>query len=233
MGTFLSYSRHDSEFVDILHRLLISKGYDAWLDRRNISAGSRWDREIEDAIKQRSHLTVVLSPDSVVSQNVADEWSYAIDEGKTVIPILHRDCDVPMRLRRMNWIDFTQRPFQIALKEYQTALGEPDYRSNDRYELARRDGMIFLSLPETSIRVGFVYTDYPQADSFLRTVWFTLLWSLINRSDAGINYDYGVRWSLRNTVTQETYAPPEDGMLIHEMGIEPNMSLEVVLHQRD
>lgn len=75
MGSFLSYSRYDSDFVDILHRLLISKGYDAWLDRRNISASSRWDREIEQAIKQRSHITVILSPDSVKSQNVADEWS--------------------------------------------------------------------------------------------------------------------------------------------------------------
>ena len=231
MGTFISYSRVDSDFVDILHRLLTSKGYDAWLDRRNISAGSRWDQEIETAIKQRSHMTVILSPSSVESANVADEWSYAIDEGKTVIPILHRPCDVPMRLRRMNWIDFSNQPISDAFKAYIETLGSPDYRPNNRFELARRDGMIFISLPHANIRISFVYTDYPEANAFLRTVWFTLLWSIIDRSSVQTsdNFDYGQRWSLKNTVTNELCPAPTQGMLIHEIGIEPNCSLEVVL----
>lgn len=232
MGTFLSYSRADSDFVDILYRLLNSKGYDAWLDRPDISVGSRWDKAIETAIKQRSHLTVILSPDSVESQNVADEWSFAIDEGKNIIPIMYRSCDVPMRLRRLNWIDFTNKTIAESFKEYINILGEPDYRPNDRYELAKRDGMVFIKLPEADIRIAFVYTDYPEANAFLRTAWFTLLWRIVPRNDAtkSQNYEYGKRWSLRNTQTQEVYPIPEENTLIHEMGIEPNSSLEIVLH---
>jgi len=232
MGTFLSYSRFDSEFVDILHRLLTSKGYDAWLDRRDISAGSRWDQEIEKAIKSRSHLTVILSPESVQSANVADEWSYAIDEGKIVIPILYRSCDVPMRLRRLNWIDFTQQPFGDAFTAYLTTIGNPDYRPNDRFELARRDGMVFITLADADVRVAFVYTDYPEADAFIRTVWFTLLWSVIPRdSHQEGYYGYGTKWSLANTITGELYSPPIGKQLIHEIGIEPNSSLDVVIHR--
>lgn len=232
MGTFLSYSRVDSDFVDLLHRLLTSKGYDVWLDRRGISAGSRWDNEIENAIKQRSHLTIILSPESVKSQNVGDEWSYALDEQKTLIPILYRKCEVPMRLRRLNWIDFTSRPFGDVFSDYLMALGEPDYRPNDRYELARREGMVFIALPEANIRVAFVYTDYPEARAFLRTVWFTLLWSVVPRSsDANSDYGYGTKWSLRNVVTGKVYEFPGQNMLIHEMGIEPNSALDVILHR--
>jgi hypothetical protein len=231
MGTFLSYSRVDSDFADLLHRLLTSKGYDAWIDRQSIPVGGRWDNEIEGAIKNRSHLTVVLSPESVVSQNVADEWSYALDEGKVVVPLLYRSCDVPMRLRRMNWIDFITTPFADAFSKYLDVLGNPDHRPNDRYELARRDGMVYVALKEANIRIAFIYTDYPTADSFLKTIWFTLLWSVVPReSVTRPNYDYGLKWSLRDTTTKLTYPPPNEGILIHEMGIEPNSSIDIVLH---
>jgi hypothetical protein len=101
MGVVLSYSRNDSDFADILNRLLESRGYDVWIDRRNIEVGSRWDQSIEAAINGRSHLAVILSPSSAASENVADEWSYAFEKGKTIIPIYYQNCEVPMRLRRL------------------------------------------------------------------------------------------------------------------------------------
>lgn len=36
-----------------------------------------------------------------------DEVSYALEEGKKVIPVLLSDCDTPFRLRRLQRIDFT------------------------------------------------------------------------------------------------------------------------------
>lgn len=232
MGTFLSYSRMDADFVDLLHRLLLSKGYDAWIDQRNIAAGSRWDNEIEQAIKTRSHLTVVLSPDAVASHNVADEWSYAFDEGKTIIPILYRPCEIPMRLRRLNWIDFTNRALPDAFKDYLASLGEADYRPNDRYELARRTGMVFIELVEAGIRIAFVYGDYPKADSFLKTIWFTLLWNVVAREHyQDAFYGYGTKWSLKNNSSQLIYEVPNEDALLHEMGIEPNSQLSIVLYR--
>ena len=46
--------------------------------------------------------SVVLSPRSVTSQNVMDEVSYALEEGKRVVPIVCEDCKVPFRLRRVH-----------------------------------------------------------------------------------------------------------------------------------
>ena len=34
-----------------------------------------------------------------------DEVAFAPDEKKTVIPVLHRDCKIPLRLRRLQYID--------------------------------------------------------------------------------------------------------------------------------
>ena len=38
------------------------------------------------------------------SQNVKDELSYAIDEGMTIIPVLHQLCGAPLRVRRLGWL---------------------------------------------------------------------------------------------------------------------------------
>jgi hypothetical protein len=35
-----------------------------------------------------------------------DEVSYALDEGKLVIPVLYRDCVIPFRMRRLQFVDF-------------------------------------------------------------------------------------------------------------------------------
>lgn len=231
MGVFISYSRRDADFVDLLHRLLISKGYDTWMDRRNIDAGNRWDSEIEQAIKNCLTMMVVLSPDSARSQNVADEWSYAIDEGKTIIPIGCRTCDTPMRLRRFQRIEFENRPFSEAFRELTGTLGEPDSRPVDPIMLARREGLVFIEIRHLleleRTRIGLVYSDYPMVKSFLSIVWFTLLWRVVER------HTYGERWVLRDKVTGQEYRV-QDGsdaekLLLHEVGIEPGAQLEIVL----
>lgn len=179
MSVFISYSRADNEFVDLLLRLLLSKGYDAWLDRRNIDAGSHWDQAIEDAIQACNHMIVVLSPESAASQNVSDEWTYAIDEGKTIIPIYHRSCSIPMRLRRLQWIDFEKQQFAQAFQGLVASLGEPDNRPSDPIQLAKRDGYILVQvefpLDLEPTRVAYVYSDYPLVQSFLNVVYVTLL----------------------------------------------------------
>jgi len=52
-------------------------------------------------------MIVVLSPRSAVSPNVADEVSIAIEDGKTMIPILIEACTLPLRMTRMQYLDAT------------------------------------------------------------------------------------------------------------------------------
>lgn len=230
MSVFLSYSRADNDFVDLIQRLLVSKGYDAWLDRRNIGAGSRWDNEIEDAIKSRSHMVVVLSPESAASQNVADEWNFAIDEGKTIVPLYYRECSIPMRLRRVQWVDFTKQPFAEGFKALTVALGESDNRPSDPIQLAKRDGFVMVEVQHPfdleRTRVAFAYSDYPFVQPFLSAVWSALLWHRVER------FTFGQKWTLRDKLTKQTYVPPPgkdvNKLLLHEVGLEPGAQLEVV-----
>ncbi|MBU2527483.1 MAG: toll/interleukin-1 receptor domain-containing protein [Bacteroidetes bacterium] len=105
---FFSYSRDDSEFVLQLAKNLRQAGANIWLDQLDISAGSRWDKSIEQALTRSKTLLVILSKTSVASDNVLDEVSFALEEGKTVVPVLLEDCEIPFRLRRLQYADFTE-----------------------------------------------------------------------------------------------------------------------------
>jgi len=67
-------------------------------------------------------MIVVLSPESVASNNVMDEVSYALEENKLVIPVLRKDCSIPFRLRRVQRIDFTA-DYDTGFADLLRALG--------------------------------------------------------------------------------------------------------------
>lgn len=104
---FFSYSRKDSEFALDLAKKLRNAGAQVWLDQLDIEPGTTWDDSIEDALQAADVLLVILSKTSVNSKNVRDEYSYAIEEEKRVVPVLLEACTVPFRLRRLQYADFS------------------------------------------------------------------------------------------------------------------------------
>ncbi|MCZ6672424.1 MAG: toll/interleukin-1 receptor domain-containing protein, partial [Verrucomicrobia bacterium] len=104
---FVSYARADEEFVLKLDQDLRAAGVNLWLDQLDIDPGKHWDRAIEEALKTCQGMLVVLSPASVESKNVLDEMSYALGEEKKIIPVLYLKCDIPWRLGRLQFVDFT------------------------------------------------------------------------------------------------------------------------------
>jgi TIR domain len=104
---FFSYARSDAPFVLKVANGLRAERRRVWVDQLDIAKGARWDEEVENALKSCSCLMVVLSPTSVKSQNVLDEVSYALDEKRTVLPILLQAVSIPFRLKRLQYIDFT------------------------------------------------------------------------------------------------------------------------------
>ena len=105
-ATFVSYSRDDSDFALRLAEDLKSAGATVWLDQLDIKPGERWARSVQDALTASPRILVILSPSSVDSTNVDDEISFALEEHKTVIPVLYRECKIPFRLRPYQHVDF-------------------------------------------------------------------------------------------------------------------------------
>jgi hypothetical protein len=99
ISIFISYAHADRAFVQRLEADLRQQGFAAWVDVAGLSGGQQWRRELQAAIDRSHVLLVVLSPEAVASRYVQIEYGYAIDEGKLVIPLYYRACNVPMELR--------------------------------------------------------------------------------------------------------------------------------------
>jgi hypothetical protein len=131
MTTFISYSRANSDFAVRLAKDLKASGHEVWLDQLDIPTGSRWDDELEKALRTCSTFLIILSPESIESQNVKDEIGYAIDTGKHILPLMIKQCEVPFRLRRFQYVDFTKDD----LDEYKERLRETKALLSNTQEL--------------------------------------------------------------------------------------------------
>jgi hypothetical protein len=92
---FLSYSRHDSAYVDRVARCIVDNGHRVWIDRRGIAAGEQWRREIVEAIKGASLMIVFLSPNSARSNNVRRELDLADNARLKILPTVLAPTQIP------------------------------------------------------------------------------------------------------------------------------------------
>src|SRR5438477_2050856 len=128
---FLSYSRSDERFALRLAKDLRAHGVAMWVDQLDIRPSQHWDRAIERAVSACRGLVVILSPRSVASDNVADEISFAIDSGKSVLPVMIEKCVLPLRITRMHLIDATG-VYDKALSQCLAELQRPSGASKDK-----------------------------------------------------------------------------------------------------
>jgi hypothetical protein len=125
---FLSYSRSDGGFAMRLAKDIRAAGVSIWVDQLDIRPSEHWDRAIERAVRCCRGLVVILSPRAVASENVADEISFAINSGKSVLPVMIERCDLPLRITRMHLIDATEsyeKALEQCLNELKRADGAP------------------------------------------------------------------------------------------------------------
>lgn len=103
---FISYAREDQEFALSLARILKNDGIETWIAKLNLAPGSDWDKDIDNALEICTKLIVVLSEAAVNSEEVRAEWRLALDAGKTIIPVLYKECKPPRRLALIQNFDF-------------------------------------------------------------------------------------------------------------------------------
>jgi parallel beta-helix repeat protein len=119
---FISYARNDREYALRLATDLKKSGASVWIDP-DIRPGYRWDAEIDKALRACEEVILILTPQSVDSENVMDEVSFALDEKKAILPLLFQDCEIPYRVRRWQWIDF-RNAYETGLNQLLSRLGD-------------------------------------------------------------------------------------------------------------
>lgn len=113
-SAFISYSQKDKEYVRELKARLENDGAKIWIDDVEINIGDHLIDKISEAIKENKYMVVVLSRNSVESNWVKQELSWAMDReirdgDVTVLPVLIEECEVPAFLRDKYYADFTSK----------------------------------------------------------------------------------------------------------------------------
>lgn len=97
---FISYSRTDSAFVEMLYNELTKRKLNVWYDRYNITVGGKFMEEIKRAIKNAKYFVPVLSQNIEKEKDEVhvyrNEWDVAcgVGIGRTyIIPVAEKDFD--------------------------------------------------------------------------------------------------------------------------------------------
>lgn len=101
---FISYSSKDQDFVNQLHSKLKESGYITWLNTTSIPKGEKWHDEMTAGLSQTSLLILVISPDSMKSKWVKEEWKTFLKAKKKILPILYKEAKIPEAINQLEMI---------------------------------------------------------------------------------------------------------------------------------
>ncbi len=102
---FISYSRKDTKFAKRIAEDLRRYGFNVWMDQSNIPGGRHWDNDIETALKNSFVVVLIVSPASVVSENVKDEIAFAKNRNIHIIPAIYQEAETPLGWDRLQWVE--------------------------------------------------------------------------------------------------------------------------------
>jgi len=141
---FLSYARGDDEpFVKRLYEDLTAHGYSVWWDRVSMPARRlSFHQEISDSIRARDCLIFVVGPMAANSEYVRQEWLWALELDKQVVPAL--------RLGE----------YSLVSEELKSIHCE-DFRDDQSYDVHFKNLVENLNRPETPLGTLFAVPSLP------------------------------------------------------------------------
>jgi len=123
-SVFISYSRREAPFVDVLLDALEDEGLRVWLDYHSLVPGRPWLDQIFEGIRQADVFLLIVSKASMSSPAVGLEYKQALERKKRIILIIFEATNLPASLQASEWIDF-RSSFRKRKKDLLTRLDEP------------------------------------------------------------------------------------------------------------
>jgi len=198
---FISYSRHDQQFVDRLASDLRQRGVELWIDRESIAAGQSWQEQIGRALRDASALIFIISSNSMKSQWMVAELEAFWATKKKLIPAVIEEVDtsaLPPSIAEIQWADFRQS-YDMGLQSLIAGLGAHFIGSKPVSGKAKQTkGYAFLSYAEedrdfvSSLKDflkdhSYAYWDYDESDRDYHSQLFLELEGVIIEASATLS----------------------------------------------
>lgn len=125
---FVSYSHADREHAVRLANKLRTMGIDVWIDALQILPGDSIVQKIfEEGLKDCRVFVVLLSARSTQSEWVKHELDVAlvnrIRKVTRVVPVVVEECEIPVSLRALRWVDLRNGQDEAAAEIALAAFG--------------------------------------------------------------------------------------------------------------
>src|ERR1700735_5692176 len=101
---FVSYSRKDMAFAQMLVAAPAERGFDSFLDKSDIAPGEPWKERLAGLIATADTVVFTVSPDSIASTICTWKMEESTRLAKRVSPVVARrieDADAPPALGRL------------------------------------------------------------------------------------------------------------------------------------
>ncbi|MFI7521357.1 FxSxx-COOH system tetratricopeptide repeat protein [Micromonospora globbae] len=124
---FVSHDPSDQRWAEWIAAQLEQAGYRVWVRSWDVRPGARWSEEIERAVLSSDVTLALLSPASVRSSPVQQEWQLARDvdpggEGARLVPIQVVECVAPPAFGDLNGIRLVGSDEASARRQLLTAV---------------------------------------------------------------------------------------------------------------
>jgi TIR domain len=146
----LSYPREDVAFARELRDRLLAQGQRPWMDLFDIPVGARWPSEIARALKTSDVIIGLMSTAVVTSDNVMNEWDWAIANNRRLILLFFEPCEIPFYIRDQILIVLRRGP-QVEWPVYKHLQSATPGQSLD--ERAKRELLDGTSEDEPATRL--------------------------------------------------------------------------------
>ncbi len=124
---FLSHNSVQKDWVRNLTVGLREANLSVFFDEDSIELGEDIVVAIEDAIRNSRHILLVLSPEALASPWVSLELSTSLYRdpsaaARTIIPILRADCEIPLTIARLKYLDARVGSLDVHLERLLRAI---------------------------------------------------------------------------------------------------------------
>ena len=144
--SFICYAHENGRFARRLARHLRRHGVVVWFDQWELTQQDEWDNAIEGAIRSCRNFVIILSPASINSWVVREQFRLAKQANRSIVPVLRQPCELPPDLLATSPFDFSIGNYHVALQQLTAKL------SNRQMPPKVKASLVWNDLVQTRLR---------------------------------------------------------------------------------
>lgn len=131
---FISYERGSEAVADVIREGLKQANFQVWQDTQNIRGTQRWPVVVNQALQDCARLVLLLTPKSMASEEVFNEWFYFYYHRKPIHCLMVETCEPHYQLLPFQYLDWRApaKPWERLIEDLRAPFEWPALARRER-----------------------------------------------------------------------------------------------------